>query len=749
MAKGATKPMYKRMIAVAILIVFGGFSVLLVNLFRLQIINYEVYQKKAIDQQTRDITIAAKRGTIFDRNGKELAVSATAFLVYVSPASIKNDSQKNEIISGLPDILCTNDEEKQKLKEKLTSVCNKKTYYEVVARRIEEDMSDKVLDFVDKKKLTGLVNIAEDPKRYYPFSNFASHIIGFTGSDNQGLAGIEQFYDSYLKGVSGRIITATNARGNEMPFDNQMYIEPQDGDSIVLTIDEVIQHFLEKTLEQAVIDYNVKNRGAGIIINPKTGEILAMAVKPDFDLNAPFELNSEEVKKSLEQLTGEEQKEAKLNALNEMWKNKAVTDQYIPGSVYKTITASIGLEENAVKFEDTFTCTGSIKVEGWPKPIRCDKRQGHGHETFVQGFENSCNPVFIATGLRIGPLASFNYATAFGLRAKTGIDLPGEGLGIFYNQNMSIVDLATLSFGQNIKVTPIQLATAISAVVNGGKLLKPHIVKEIKDSKGNVVESFSTKFVRQVISEETSAEMRYLLECVVKNGSGRNSAIAGYRIGGKTGTSEKTDERNEQGVADKRLISFMSVAPVDDPQLVMLLLLDEPNIATRVSGGLQVAPMSRQILSDVLPYLGIEPSLSVEELLKSEVAVPNVVGKTTEEARTILKNAKLSINISGGEGNIEKQLPAAGQKMPVDGKVMVYTNSQAPPATAVVPNIKGLSASKANQLLINAGLCAKFTTTGGTGDFVVFNCTPAIGETVNTGTLVTVDMRVNSEEITN
>ena len=749
MAKGATKPMYKRMIAVAILIVFGGFSVLLVNLFRLQILNYEVYQAKAIEQQTRDITISAKRGTIYDRNKKALATSASAYLVYISPAAIKTDKEKETIISGLSEILGTTDEEKATYREKITAICNKSTYYEIVVRRIEDTVKDKVLEFVEENKLASKVNIAEDPKRYYPLSNFASHVIGFTGTDNQGLAGIEQYYDSYLKGDSGRIITATTALGVEMDFDNKMYIEPQDGDSIVLTIDEVIQHFLEKTLAAAVKDYNVEKRGAGIIMNAKTGEILAMSVQPDFDLNNPFELNDDSVKESLTSLTGDALRDARNTALNEMWKNKCVTDQYIPGSVYKIITSSIGLEEGVVDFNTTYTCTGGIKVDGWPKLIRCDKRAGHGLQTFVQGFQNSCNPFFITVGLKIGALASYNYATAYGLRAKTNVDLPGEGLGIFYNSDMSLVDLATLSFGQNIKVTPIQMITAVAAAVNGGKLLKPHIVKEIIDAKGNTVESFSTEVIRQVISEETSAQMRTLLEAVVQNGSGRNSAIAGYRIGGKTGTSEKTDERNDEGVADKRLISFVSVAPIDDPEIVMLLILDEPTISTRVSGGLQVAPMSRQILSDVLPYLGIEPALTIEELLSSEVTVPNIVGKTTEEAKATLKSSKLSIIIKGGDGVITKQLPIAGQKMPVDGEVIAYTNDQSPPETATVPNIKGLTASKANQLLINAGLSAKFTTTGGTGNFVVYSCSPAVGESVSTGTVVTVDMRVNAEEITN
>ncbi len=751
MAKGATKPMYKRIIALALVIIIGGFSILLVNLFKIQILNYEFYQKKAIDQQTRDISIAAERGTIYDKNGKILAASATAYLVYVAPASIKSDEQKQIIISGLPEILGTTPEEVESYREKLKNLCEKKTFYEIVERRVEQEVSDKVLEFIKENKLTLCLNIAEDPKRYYPFGSLASHIIGFTGSDNQGLAGIEQYFDSYLSGIPGRIITATNAKGSELDYDNQMYIEPQNGNSIVLTIDEVIQHFLEKTLEQAVEDYNVEERGAGIIMNAKTGEILAMAVKPDFDLNEPFTITDEKVLASLAELSEEEYKTARSKALNEMWRNKAISDQYMPGSVYKTITAAIALEEDAVTFNDSFTCTGGIKVEGWSKQIGCDKRTGHGTENFVQGFYNSCNPVFITVGLRVGIEKTYNYASAFGFFSKTGIQLPGEaGRASFIELNqMSNVDLAVYSFGQNFKITPLQMVTAIAASVNGGYLLEPRIVKEIIDEDGNVVESFGKKEVRQVISEETSQQIRTLLESVVTDGSGRNSAIAGYRIGGKTGTSEKTDKKNENGVADKRLISFMSVAPADDPEIVMLLLLDEPNISTRVSGGLQVAPMSRQILSDVLPYLGIEPTLTVEELLKSEVNVPNVVNMSVDEARKTLTNSKLSITVVGDGDTVKNQLPYAGQKMTANGKVVVYTGDSTPPETTTVPNIVGLSASRANQALINAGLSAKFNSTGGNGDFTVYSCSPAVGETVKTGSTVSVEMRITSGEITN
>ena len=738
LAKGPTRPMFKRMIAVLCVLLIVGFSFLTYKLFKLQIIDYKMYQQKAIEQQTRDILVSPKRGTIFDKNGKALAISASAYMVYVAPSAIKDEKQRDTIINGLISVLAiTTDVEKEKIKK----LCNKKSGYEVVARRIEKDVADKIRELIKKEDLVRCINIAEDPKRYYPFGNFASHIIGFTGADNQGLSGLEDYYDKYLKGVPGRIVTATSARGNEIPFDYEMLIEPQDGNSLVLTIDEVIQHFLEKYLDTACVDYKVRNRAAGIVMDVKNGDILAMSVKPDFDLNAPYVITDTNVLESLKPLVGEDLKAKTSEALNVMWRNKIITEQYEPGSAFKAITSAIAIEENLVNDKDSFVCNGSRVVAG--QTIHCQKRAGHGTEDFLQGLENSCNPVFMDIGARIGSENMFKYVTAFGLRAITGIDLPGEGSGFYFPsvKSMGPVQLAVASFGQTFKITPIQLITAVSAIANNGKLLQPHIVKEIKDNKGNIVEDFGIKEIRQVISKDTSVKLSAMLQSVVDNGTGRNAKIAGYKIAGKTATSEKIDEKNELGVANKRIASFIAYAPADDPKIAVLIILDEPDMPT-ISGGTLVAPIIKHLLSDVLPYLGYEPQLSAEEIAKSEALVPDFIGQDTQNATKAITLLNLKTKIVGGVGPIKYQIPNKGQRIPTGGVIMLYTNDAVPPTNVVVPNISGFSPAAANSAIINAGLNIRFGTSNDVPNMIVGACTPAIGSTVPPGTTITVELRV-------
>jgi len=729
-AIGPTRPMYKRMIVVLSCILVIGFSIITYKLIMLQIVEYKIYQQKAIEQQTRDISIAPKRGTIFDRNGKALAISASAYMVYVAPSAIKNDEQKQIIIDNLPLIVDVE-------KEWVEKLCNKNTGYEVIVRRIEKAMADKVRELIKENNLYRCLNIAEDPKRYYPFMNFASHIIGFTGSDNQGLAGIEEYYDKYLKGVPGRIVTATSARGNEIPFDYEMLIEPQDGNSLVLTIDEVIQHFLEKYIETARIDNKVANRAAGIVIDVKTGEILAMTVKPDFDLNAPFTITDPETIEFLETFSGDELKSKKSEALNEMWRNKNITEQYEPGSAFKAITASIAIEENLVSDNETFYCNGYRLIGG--RRIRCWKDGGHGSETFLQAFENSCNPVFMDIGARIGSTNMFKYVTAFGLREKTNIDLSGEERGYYFPtaNDLGPVQLAVSSFGQTFKITPIQFMTAIAALANGGKLMQPHLVKQIKDSNGNIVQDFAPKVVRQVVSKSTSEKISAMLQSVVDNGSGRNAKINGYKIAGKTATSEKI-EANDRS---KRIASFIAYAPADDPKIATLILLDEPG-GYITSGGTLVAPIVKQLFSDVLPYLGYEPQLTEEEVKKSEAIVPDLVTQKSSNAIKTLNAMNLKSKVVGGEGVVKYQIPSKGQRIPAGGTVILYTNTSTPPENVIVPNIYGFTASKANSTLVNAGLNIRFSSSGTTSNMIVSACIPAIGSSVPPGTTVTVDMKM-------
>ena len=735
MAKGTTKPMSRRMVSIAIFIMVF-FSLIIFNLTKLQIFSYKEYQQKAIQQQTRDITINSKRGTIYDRNGKELAMSASAYMIYVVPSSVKTDETRELIAENISKILDID-------KEKILTQLARKNHYEVLARKVERNLMVEVEEFINKNKLFTSLNIAEDPKRYYPYNNFASHVIGATGIDNQGLSGLELFYDDYLKGTPGKIITATDAKGNVMPTDDKMMIDPINGYSLTLTIDEVIQHFLEKNLEKAAIDTNVNNKSCGIIMNAKTGEILAMSVKPDFDLNEPFVFTEQKVIDELEQYTGNDDYAAKrADAVQNMWRNKAVNDQYMPGSVYKIITAAIACEEKVVRFDDHFFCTGAATVQGWPRPIRCDKRIGHGAEDFLQGFANSCNPVFIEVGSRIGIKNTMAYANAFGLTAKTGIDLPGEGTGIFHNvKTMSNVDLATQSFGQNIKVTPLQMVSAVSAAINGGNLHQPRIVSEIRDENGNVIESFPPKLVRQVISESTSAQVRTLLENVVTNGTGRNAKITGYRIGGKTGTSEKIDEKNEDGIADKRIVSFLAAAPMDDPSIVILIMLDEPE-GIHVSGGVLVAPVVKNILNDVLPYMGIDPSYTAEELAKMETNVPKVTGFNSNDAINELRRLNLNYKLIGGEGLVKSQLPLPGQRIPSGGVVMLYTTEESQTSQITVPDVMGLTAEQAKEKIIASGLNVKLSTDTNTAGLIASITNPAAGTAVSPGTTVIVELRL-------
>lgn len=733
MAKGPTKPMYKRIMFVAGALLLCGFIGLLVRLCKLQIIDYKIYQRKAIEQQTRDISIAPKRGTIYDRTGKALAVSASAYMVFVAPSSIKDDVQKTLVIDGLAGLL-------QIDKSKIEKACNKSSFYELVARRIEKPLADSVREFIKTNNLYQAVGIAEDPKRYYPFGNFASHILGFTGVDGQGLSGLEESYDTYLKGVPGRIVTARNAQGNEMPFDYETLIESQDGQSLTLTIDEVIQHFMEKHLDTARIENKVQNRAAGIAMDVKTGEILAMSVKPDYDLNSPFTISDPTILEALKAYQGDELKTKTSEALNTMWRNKIITEQYEPGSIFKIMTASMAVEEDLVNDKETFVCNGFRVVAG--QRIRCAKAGGHGVETFLQGLENSCNPVFMDIGARIGGTSFFKYVTAFGFRSKTGIDLPGEGLGIFHQESkIGPVELATSSFGQTFKVTPMQLITAISGVLNDGKLMQPHLVKDIKDAKGNITTSFAPKTVRQVISKETSDKLCLMLEGVVNEGTGRNCKIPGYRVGGKTATSEKIDEKNTEGIADKRIVAFMAFAPADDPKIAVLMLLDEPDMPV-VSGGMLVAPYVKAFLQDVLPYLGYEPQLTAEEITKNEVVVPNFVTQGSADAIKSINNLKLKNKLIGGEGTVKYQIPSAGQRIPAGGVVMLYTNSESPPASITVPNIAGMSPSAANAAIINAGFNVKFTTATDVANLVVGSCSPAIGTSVPPGTIINIELRL-------
>lgn len=699
----------------------------------LQIVRGEELQKGALEQQTQDRQISAKRGAILDRNGKTLAVSASVEQVSVSPNVIKEQGNVDEVVDALSDIL---DLKPEDVRKKVTA----DSYYVSIARRVEKKTADRIR----KLNLAG-VNLDEDTKRYYPYGKFASHVIGFTGADNQGLDGLEAEYDSVLAGTPGRVVTASNAKGTDVPYKFEQYIDPVDGQNLVLTIDETIQHFVEKYLEKAYIENDLGAGAAAIVMNPQTAEIYAMCSLPDYDLNSPRTLTEEaeqELEEKLEEegidkddLSDEELSERETAMLFKMWRNKAVTDSYEPGSTFKLATATMALEQNECKLDDMFDCGGSYQVAD--KKINCHHTAGHGPQTFVKAICNSCNPALMQIAERIGNDDFFRFVEAFGFRDLTGIDLPGEANGVFFTkENFNEVQLATSSFGQGLQITPLQLASFVSAICNGGTLYKPHLVKQLTDQEGNVVKTFEPEPVRQIMSSETAATMRNIMEQVVLDGAASNAYIKGYRVGGKTGTSEKLPRGNGKYIA-----SCVGMAPVDDPQVVVLVILDEP--VGVYYGGTIAAPVVRSILEDTLQYLGLEPQYTAEEVAEETVNVPDVVDLSVNEAANTLTAANLHYQVIGDGDTVLSQIPVGSVTMEVNSTVILYTQEQSDDHKVIVPDVTGLTPAQAKQLLAEHGLNCRFTDVAPNQEDSVtaYSQTPAAGEEVVGGSTVSVDFR--------
>ena len=679
------------------------------SLVKVMIIDGEKYQKLATEQQLYDARITAERGNIYDCKMNVLATSAPVWTVFVTPneiASIKDESKrtnvKNAIINNLSEIL-------ELEKEKVSSSLEKTSqYYVAIKKKIQKDVADKVRAFIKDNSALGMssyIGLDEATKRYYSNDSLASTVLGFVGDDNQGLGGLELQYDEELTGTPGRIVAAKNAKGTEMPFTYEKKVDAKAGNSLVSTIDSYIQYVTEKYLSMAVVNNKVSERGAAIVMNVNSGDILSMATKGDFNPNDPFAL-SEEDQAIVDALTGDE-RTAKLSELrNRQWRNKIISDPYEPGSVFKTITASIGLEEGLTSLDHTFTCTGNIYVAG--QKYSCHKKSGHGTQNLALATANSCNPFFISLGQTIGVSTFSKYFNAFGLSQKTGIDLPGEATSQFHKEkNMGPTELASSSFGQTFKVTPIQLITALSAAVNGGKLVTPHVVKKIIDHDGNVVKNFETTVVRQVISKSTSSTVCSLLEGVVDGGGGKNAYVAGYRIGGKTGTSQKVAEMLLSGKSGLYIASFAGFAPIDNPEIAVLIILDEPH-GGNYYGGMIAAPVGGQILSEVLPYLGYEPQYKEKEKATHAIPVPNVTDLSVKEAKNKLTTAELKYRVIGSGDTVIKQLPASTQSIYKNGIVILYTEETNESNTAVVPNLVGMSISAVNTTATNAGFNVSF-----------------------------------------
>ncbi len=700
--KGPSNKILKRIKACMIIVVVCGMLPLVIALVKNQLIDYRKYQAKAIEQQTRDTVITPKRGVIYDRNMKEIAVSATVETVFISPAEMHDEDMERLVAKTLSDTLGLDyDSVLEKTK-------NKKSYYHVVKKKIELEEATKLREAIKENKVKG-IHLAEDTKRYYPYGNFASQVIGFCGDDNTGLFGIEMKYENVLKGMPGRVIAAKNARGTEMSFKYEEYYEAQDGQDVVLTIDETIQQVLENHLQTAVIDGKIENRGAGIVYNIKTGEILAMATMGDFDLNKPFEIVDPEALKRIEEAPEDEKKTVRSNELQASWRNKFISDAYEPGSVFKILTVAMGYEEGVVNANSTFNCPGGLRVAD--RIIHCWKREGHGDVTLSQALEKSCNCALMNIVSKVGNEKFYDYCEAFGLLDKTGVDLVGEASGYFFNEKSfkdpkNKVSPAVASFGQTFKVTPMQIVCAVGAVVNDGKLMKPHIVKEIVDENKIVISKNEPEIVRQIVSERTSDFINKSIEETVATGTGKNARVSGYRIGGKTGTSEKVDEYTvEEG--KKYIASFFGVAPMEDPEIAILIMLDTPR-GIYLEGSQLAAPVAGKVFAEILPYLGFEPTYTADELMGSIITMPSLIGGTPESVNRLLSTnrnySSFTIKTVGDGTTVTDQLPAEGSKIPKNSTIVVYLGGSAANETVTMPKVVGLTPEVANRVITNAGL---------------------------------------------
>ncbi len=716
-----TQSIKKRMLITVGLMVCG-FCVLIVSLVRVSILKHDEYSSLASSQQLRDTVITAPRGTIYDNNMNVLAMSATVWTVALSPKDIK-ESNEAAIAAKLSEVL---EVDEQTILEK----CKENNYYSVVRRKVDQHIVDEIRAWMAEEKIGG-ISFYEDAKRYYPYGNFLAQTLGFVGTDNQGLSGLEAYYDNYLSGTAGRTVTAKNAVGSDMYYEYETIHEAKAGYSLVLTIDEVIQHYLEKNLEAAIIEHNIRNNAYGVIMDVNTGAVYAMAVKPDFDPNDPFTILDEEAAAAIEAIDDGEERAKQLGlAQQKQWRNTVISDNYEPGSVFKVVTASTALETGAFNLNSSFYCPGSITVG--PHTMSCATR-AHGAEDFTHAVVNSCNVAFVTMGQGIGADDFCKFHEAFGLTEKTGIDLPGESKGDYIRRdNMGIVELSSCAFGQSNTVTALQLATAVAAAVNGGYLVQPHIVDQVIDADGNIVESNETQVKRQVISAETSATMARVLEQVVVEGNSQNAYVAGFRLGGKSGTAQDL-KSNEEG---KYWASFCAFAPADDPQIVCLVVYDNAR-STSIFGGTIVAPVVASIMADVLPYIGVDAVYSEEELANLDVATPAVTGMSITQAKSWLQPEGLSSTVLGEGTTVVRQFPSSGQSIPRGSTVILYTDER-DLITAVVPDVSGKTVSDATATLAAYGFNIKTSGSISTSATATSQ-TVAPGQELPTGSVVTVE----------
>lgn len=811
-ARRANQVVRSRTLLVMLLLGVCTFVMLFWKLYDLQIRRHDELRTQATVQQTRENTVAASRGTIYDRNYHPLATSATAETVCISPlelaAYVKSQEEANEsarkkaeesgktfvpaavrdeayVARGLSRILGVEEE------EILAMAAKTKDQYEEVYKRAEQDLADEVrrfingeiddegreLTFVNEEGKTRLLTnpnkapsslqgvfLVPDSKRYYPYGTLAANVVGFVSNgENQGAYGLESKFNDVLEGTSGYTVTAKNARNTDLLFQYENIIDPENGYDMVLTLDTRVQASLEKNMESMLEKFDAKNGGTGIVMEVNTGAIVAMASYPTFDpgnystvydekLRASVDAELEELEKKKDTYEKPEDYSAAINdvwsrAQGLQWRNRCVSDTYEPGSTFKPITLAAALEEGTVNMNSSFSCSGSVMVQGWSKPFYCSKKSGHGTQSLKVAVGNSCNPAFISIGLKMGTQKYYKYLRSFGLMDPTGFDMAvGEGKGIFADEksfNSNVVSLASYAFGQTFNVTPLELIRAQAACINGGYLYTPYIVEQVLDGDGNIIEQHGTAVpVRQVVSEETSALVRECLEYVVASGTGKNGQVTGYRIGGKTGTADKTGTKTDSNPKGDVVVSFMCFAPADDPQYIMLITMDTPsrNTGVYVSGGQMVAPTASRIMGEILPDLGIEPDYSSTELLVSDVPVPNVVGQTAADAKAKLESAGFACRTVGGGETVTAQTPVGGAIVPNDASIILYLGQEKPDTLCTVPNVSGRTAAEANRILTNAGLIMKVagTTVTSSGNVHAMSQNVAEGTELPAGSVVTV-----------
>lgn len=721
-------------IRIAALIVLILMLLLVFRIAFIQFIQGSDLKQQMYNQLITNRTISPKRGTIYDSTGKALAISADVDTISIVPSSIvvydkandkideeKTKNIKESLSKALSEIFELNYDETL---EKVSSDSN----YITIARKVEKDKVDKLKEWMKKEEFYSGINISEDTKRYYPYDNLASSLIGFCGTDNDGLEGLEKAWDDVLTGTPGKVTTAQDAIQEFIPDNNQTYIPAENGSDITLTIDANIQSIVEKYLKQACIDNKCTRGGNVIAMDPKTGDILAMATYPDYNLNTPFEMPASVTEKTWKRMTSEEQ----YNTIYELFRNRAISDTYEPGSVFKVITASIALEENLAIPDkaDVYYCKGYQTVYG--TTINCAYRIKHGHESLREAFAVSCNPAFIQISEKIGATTSYKYYNAYGFFEKTGINTVGEADSIFWKLNdVGPIELATMSFGQRFKITPIQMATAICAVANNGVLIKPRIVKEIKNTDTGAITTINTAAVRQVISKTTAETMMDLLETVVTDGSGKYAKIKGYSIAGKTGTSEPDYNKNEGYTA-----SFVAISPTENPELVLLVTLYDPQGPKGYSGNTVAAPVAAQMLKEILPYMQISTDNSESTSTTKTITLPNVTNKTVAEAEKLLKNAGFTVSTSASSTDIvTEQYPTKGYELVKGSIVKLYTETENTRVSKQVPDLTGKSLYQVKTLLKELNLNYSVTGSG-----TVVSQEPIANTSVEEGTIIKVTL---------